>query len=434
MNNLLKTAFAEANTVSVENIEEPTVTVEQFNGDVLEITEATVAMENAAIVEEELQGVASGLEAIAAGLEAHQEEGIDSTAAKFLTLAVSAHTTRLGLESVPVASVENFGGATDSLEATKDSKSSIKDTLSNVLKVLANAIRKAMRKVGEFFTSLFKGLPSVIKRIDAVIKEVKALPDTLKDAEAKLVVPAAPRLHYEGAVTPAAIKTGLQNTATVWAEQTGILENVGDIVFGDKIKKVIESLQGEEAKEEEVAAELKSIGDEISELVSNGTKDGVTISGGYGVKTKGEEGKEAKIVVPVLTKVKDLPKVAETAEVAPFNSKEILDILGEAKSLANALMGKKKAVEGVAKARTAALKVVDEAVKAADKGKFSSAWAAGKARVAVGITNKGVDKCVNQLASHSFQVVRASIALAEKNSKLYGEPKAAKKEEGKKED
>ena len=429
MNKLLLNAFQDAQVSLEGRSTRSAITDDAYSTEVLKIVDATVAMENAATVEDELNYIVAGLEAIASELDAC-DEGITRQSAQFMKLAVESHTARLGMSAAPIASMESFGGMTDSLEASKDSKTGISGAISKVLKVIADAFKKGWRKVSEFFSSLFSGVGAVTKRLEALKTATEKLKGLKNDKKDKFSPSGLPRVaDIDGKVDGAKLKAGISELTTQLAATFTGMTDGAEIIYSAKLTSTLSMLEGEDAdtRKDAVEAAIAEAQVKLLDQYSDFKGDGKPLMGGKVLRLANEESEE-KAAYPVLESDENYEKPSETEEISAISKSDVTDILDEAIKLAAAIKAGEKSLKSFSKDKEKGIKKIDKVVKDADKGVFVSTYAKAKMKFIVKFMGTGVDKAATKTSSHAFQVLRSTISIIEANNVLYTtkEPKGDK--------
>lgn len=143
---------------------------ETIEGDMLAAKDDEMTMDDGADAIEESEDVAAGLEAIAASLQASLEDGgLHPQAAEFMSHAVSAYTSRLGIEQHITPSLESFGGHSARHDATKISLEAVEETLKRIW----DAIKAIAKKVKEAILAFIDKVLSASGRLKAAAEKTE---------------------------------------------------------------------------------------------------------------------------------------------------------------------------------------------------------------------------------------------------------------------
>lgn len=393
----------------LEEVTDAEIAVEE-----VEVNELADDAEDQAEIVEGLEEVATGLEAIAISLEsAVKDGGLDAGAAVFLHHAVKAHTSRLGMQDAPVASLESFGGATDRLEATQISMESVKDTLAKVWKAIYDAVMRAVRAAANLAAKIFSNLDKLEARAKSLADKAKALQGS---PSGEVSVGGVASLHLMGKFDLTALKNGSAN-----------MKNVATKLHGEYIanaeayyKKVADARAAANAEggDEKIDAAVKGAEEKLTKV--NSVE--LPLPGGRSF-TYPDAG---TVLIPVLSSGSNSP--GETGKIKIPSSADLATIAGNVAELIGELKKKKDTIKKLGEAREAAVKAMEALAKSngGDKGFFSQLGA----KRAMSAANRDLQRPVSQFSAHAFTVSRATLSVVEKCINNYdGEKKDEKADE-----
>lgn len=386
--------------------------------EIADASEAEVEANEAADGADELSEISEGLESIVASMEASmQDGGLTPQSAQFMALAVGAYTNRLGVQASQITpSLESFGGASGQAAATTISMEGIKETLKKIWLAIKNAVAKAIQAIRNFFAKIFGGVAKLKSRAEALKKEVT---DLAGEAGGKIKVPNANTLRYKGKADTKAIVAGLKATTAMAGETYGEVVERAKMYYKVAKDKVLNRAELNDAADAEVKAALGKASEDCHKVfekivaVSN-VMSGDAVFRVTAVKDS-EHGAASSLSIPNLVKGYGFKAVDDTAsEIDAPKKSDLLAIVGEAQAMLVQMEGKKASLEGLSKAREEVLKETDKKVEGWG-AKMKEGGKQALASLIMRKVNMDVTRPVNQLYSHQFAVVRASLALVERS-------------------
>jgi hypothetical protein len=341
--NRIANALANVSLEDSEFTPEELVAAEtEMEEEVLEVVEAQQEVESDAEVVERLETAASSLEAYGI-LLSDREKPLTKTEATLVQIGLESIFTGLGVESVEhKASLEQFEGETDAVQATEVTVEGIKDELAKVYATIKAFVESLIAKISKFFTTIFNAAASLKKAAASLRKDAGATKGTAGDAK----VSVTKVLAYGGKTDIASIASGLEKSADDVSALIDATKNVTDKYFGAVTAATKEIIAGKDPAVEvgPLVADLKKFND--TQLIG-GKKITVSDDGKISMADAGGEGGE--IEVPSLA---DITKLANGAY-----------------KVGTVLESKKSAVEAIKKNQQEALKAADAVVKSAGAGK-----------------------------------------------------------------
>jgi len=366
---------------------------------------------------EELGEISEGLESILISMEsAMQDGGLNPQAALFMQHAVQAHVGRLGLEASDVTpSMESFGGASGQAAATTISMEGIGETLKKIWQAIKNAVSKAIQAIKNFFAKIFGGVGKLKSRHEALKKAVKEIKEEKGD---KIKVPNANTLRYKGKADMSSIIAGLNATLSVGsAEIKGLIDSAVDF-YDSRVPQLLNRAETNDFAREELQKALTEATDGVEKVFEKVASVGNVMSGDAVIRSEGtksmEKGTDAGLSAPKLVKGYGFKAVDDAGtEIAAPSKADLQKVLDLSGKLIAQLEEKKKPLEKLTASREKALKATETKVEGWTKKIKESAKQAGASMV-MRKANFDISRCVNQVYSHEFNVVRAALALVDR--------------------
>lgn len=398
----------------------------------IEATEAEEEVTEAEEQVEELEDASEALESyIDAMEEAVQKGGLSRQAALFMSMGVESVCERVGIETIPVASLESFGGDTDRVQATTVSLEGLKETLQKIWAKIKEVIRKVRTAVMGWWKKLTSWSPLLKKRAEALKKKAEKASGEAKEKEIEVsgirnmytgtagkvdikkitqVLGGATKeavKDVSGEVIPAldALAKALEAAAKLNAEQTiSGKENVSKLIVGSEYNQAVPRFgQGAYGT---VSEELP--GGVVFYSIAHKDGDKIkpqTIRAGLAPARSGGDKVEDKGKVPTLS-LSDIKTVAQAVAMLAADAVKVAD------------------------EQTKIQRAVDKVIAAGDKVSINSGSFEGdkaeEATKAVRELVQVANNCskssaygIETMISHNFKVARAALNYAAKSLKQY---------------
>lgn len=414
----LKQLFISMEDEATNQTELVVATDDTIEVEITEANEAEGVFEEQSDNVEELGEISEGLESILISMEsAMQDGGLNPQAALYMQHAVQAHVGRLGLEASDVTpSMESFGGASGQAAATTISMEGIGETLKKIWLAIKNAVSKAIQAIKNFFSKIFGGLSKLKNRAEALKKSIKEIKEENGD---KIKVPNANTLRFKGKVDASSIIAGLNATHTVAGEVTKGLGEAAEVYYNVRVPRLLERAETNEFANDALKEALAEATEGVEGVVQKITSTSAPMSGDAVVRaevTKSmEKGTDSNVTAPKLVKGYGFKALddAGTEIDAPSKADLVKMIDGSLKLIAQ-MEDKKKTLEKLTAAREKALKATETKVEGWTK-KIKEAGRQAAASMIMRKANFDLGRCVNQVYSHEFAVVRATLALVDRS-------------------
>ena len=416
MSRMLKQAmsqesFGGSNEITQEAILESELAVEES---ITEINEAHHSLEMLDYQQEELEFAHQSLEDIAVSLESHlkeDERGIDRQTAEAYHHAVNAIVGD-ALDN-PVASLESFGGESESSHATQMSLEGIKDIASKIWEGIKKAVNSAMEAVKKFFNKLFGGIEKLKSRCDKLEKQYEKLKKDGYKASGKFEVPKAEKIAMGGKVDTKIIGDGLKLVGNTLMDSTQKMVEASNSYYS--------SLAGFYKKPEN-PDDFYKVEEEGYESVMKALKDvkEKELPGGKQVTCEEKNDKDYKQVPKVMVSDYDGgsdPKDGIKIDVPSLDW--IGDQIKVIKDVIKVLESKDKAYKELSKNRDEVVKGGDKFTELAKKAKLKEGWNEAMFRMAMKSANKDLVGVIGKLCNYVFNYTTAVAGVLNAAMKSY---------------
>lgn len=413
----------------------PSETVDETPADeVIVVTEATDKVEESAEVVEELQEQEAALESLKIALESCVADGgLDAKSAVFFNQAYRQITDRIGLKPGTV-SVESFGGGTTRLNATNISLESIKETLTKIWIAIKNAVMRAAKAIADFFAKIFGGVKTIREKATK-LKDAASKATAGSESGKSITIRSAGKLQTTGKANAADFDAGIV------ALHEALVIGYGPYLTG--LDKAFEHLsagfKADASKDEDAKAKFMDAVKGEKPAFAGFTK---VISGGYTISADkvaaegtdaGNEGAAALIALLAVVEKTKQEQFEESQKMDALSGPEVVKMMGHVIEICDLMDKKKGAIDQSKKAREAAAKALDDAIKAAkdDPTKPGSGMVM-YIKLVMRAYRKNYVAPIAKLTSIAFTASRSALVVAEKS--LAAAAGKADKDEDKKDD
>lgn len=386
----------------------------------LDIQESAHTLEMIGYQLSELDHAHATLEAMGASLEsllAADERGLDRVAAEGYTIAARAV---LGdAMPMPVASLESFGGATESAHATKVTMEGIVSGAKKLWETIKRVVVNAIRAVKDFFAKIFTGVDGLNKNINALTAKVAAAEKaghvvTAKDG--KFSVARGSDISWGGKVDAASVIKGMSEVDTNVTKRAGEVVETAEVLYKD----VTSAFKGRNTElVKKAIAEAKKAGEKL------GAKDDskYTLPGGHELVLTGKVGAEGYLV-SLSADIKRPGEQAKDVEVTAWSMGDIKKMLSGVATMVGAVNKKKSNVEAITKLREELTKEVDKWAADLEAGRIKTEISQMQASNMMRSAQSDMVSANAKLLGYLFTYVRAVLAAANSAVSAYGEKKA----------
>lgn len=386
----------------------------------LDIQESAHTLEMIGYQLSELDHAHATLESMSVSLESlleKDERGLDRVAAE--GYAIAARAVLGDAMPQPVASLESFGGATESAHATQITLEGLVEGAKKLWETIKRVVVNAIRAVRDYFAKIFTGVDGLNKNINALTAKVNAAESgkLVVTAEGgKFKVARGSDISWNGKVDGASVLAGMKAVDDNVVKPVSGMTDASETLYKD----VISAFKG--GKLESVQEAIKAA-KKAGETLGATDETATALPGAYELKTKIEVGAEG-YMVSASVDIKRSSDQVKDVEVDVYSLADIKKMLAGVATMVGAINKKQKTIDAIVKMRQDLTKEVDKWAADLEAGRIKTEITKAQAGHVMRSAQSDLVSSVAKMTNFLFSYVRAILTAANSALGAYGEKKA----------